>query len=190
MILIIFLLILSATTMLFGFISLLGQKIYYDQKTEARIEVKIPFFGKIKTNYPALVFVFASLVLVFFVYKLADDKIPWEIKGVIVKENNSYFDQHGLEVFPCDIETSVNPQTGEFKITAFIERYKSFEDVIKSFNYSDKDGRTDDIYPKEQLDNYKLSKESSLLKVADNPIRKYGTIEIKDLSQKEEVIYE
>ena len=52
-------------SILMGFIALLAQKIYMKNNNEVS-EIEIPLIGKMKFNYPALIFVFIGVVLIFY----------------------------------------------------------------------------------------------------------------------------
>jgi hypothetical protein len=46
-----------------GLVALLKQKTYLDSKTGQPTQIEIPLIGKMKTNYPALIFVFLAVVV-------------------------------------------------------------------------------------------------------------------------------
>src|SRR5207248_1160733 len=62
---------IAILSIILGFIALLSQKIYLDPATNQPAEVEVPLLGKIKTNYPALVFVFLGAVLAFGTFQKA-----------------------------------------------------------------------------------------------------------------------
>jgi hypothetical protein len=57
---------LAVLALVLGFFALLKQKTYIDANSGAVTSVELPLIGKLKTNYPALVFVFASLLFAYF----------------------------------------------------------------------------------------------------------------------------
>jgi len=48
--------ILGTLCIILGFIALLSSRIYIDKASNSTVEVEVPFFGKLKGNYPTLVF--------------------------------------------------------------------------------------------------------------------------------------
>lgn len=67
MIITIFKFIFAILLLTFGFIALLKQKTYLDPATrKPTTEVEIDGFGRLKTNYPALIFVFFSVFVFIF----------------------------------------------------------------------------------------------------------------------------
>ena len=69
-------LIISIIGIILGFVALITQKIYINPETSEATEVEIPFIGKIKTNYPALVFAFLGFGLAFYVFNKAYPPLP------------------------------------------------------------------------------------------------------------------
>jgi hypothetical protein len=67
---------ISAVLLILGGLAVIGvgsyltlhQKAYYDPKNKAVTQIEIPFFGKLKTNYPAVVFCFAGLMILWLGY--------------------------------------------------------------------------------------------------------------------------
>ena len=51
---------ISILLIILGFIALLKQKTYIDSKTQQPTKIKLPFFGEMITNFPALIFIFAQ----------------------------------------------------------------------------------------------------------------------------------
>ena len=72
---------LASISILLGFIALLKQKTYLDSKTNQPTDVEVPLVGRLKTNYPALVFVFLGFCLAFYVVhkSLPQKEIIWKI---------------------------------------------------------------------------------------------------------------
>jgi hypothetical protein len=60
------------------------QKTYLDPETKQPTEIEVPLIGKLKTNYPALIFVFLGIVLAFLTFRTshAPPKEKWEIEGI------------------------------------------------------------------------------------------------------------
>jgi hypothetical protein len=51
------------------FVALLKQKSYLDIRSGEIIEIEVPIFRKMKTNYPALIFVFLAGVFGYLWYQ-------------------------------------------------------------------------------------------------------------------------
>ena len=122
-----------------GFLALLAQKIYIDAGTLAPSEIEIPLLGKMKANFPALIFVFLGAALVVVALKLytAPAPIQWTINGQLVSDAPGLNWQNGqLALFPRKFDMRVDPDTGRFLITIDIEPGKTFEDVVEKIDYS------------------------------------------------------
>ena len=59
---------ISTLTIILGFIALLTQKIYIDTDTKQLTQIDIPMVGKMKTNYPALIFLFLGIFLAVYAF--------------------------------------------------------------------------------------------------------------------------
>jgi hypothetical protein len=68
----IYLYVISALSIILGFIALLKQRTYIDADTKQPTEVEVPVLGKLKSNYPALVFVFLGFAASIFAFDRAD----------------------------------------------------------------------------------------------------------------------
>jgi hypothetical protein len=79
--------VFGMTCVVMGFFALLKQKLYIDSKTNKATEVSLPIVGKMKTNYPALVFVLVGFAAMYPIYSFkqpdADAKDDYLIKGRI-----------------------------------------------------------------------------------------------------------
>ena len=67
---------ISGMSIVLGFIALLTQRIYVDTNTQKTIQMEIPILGKMKTNYPALAFVFLGFVLALVAVNKTPEQIP------------------------------------------------------------------------------------------------------------------
>ena len=56
---------LGTLSILLGFIALLSQNIYLHPETKDLTEVEVPILGRLRTNYPALVFVLLGFSLIY-----------------------------------------------------------------------------------------------------------------------------
>lgn len=141
---------ISTLTIILGFIALLTQKIYIDTNTKQQTQIDIPMVGKMKTNYPALIFVFLGIFLAVYAFSRSfpPQKNEWVITGSFKSGENINLLDGTLTVFPADFKCEVYPNR-KFEIKAKIEEGKTFEDVIQRIDYSHPLGSVQ-IYPKEQ----------------------------------------
>ncbi len=172
---------ISALAIILGFIALLTQKIYIDARTQKPSEIKIPIVGRIRTNYPALVFVFLGFALSVIAVNKTPQKIEvyktppkenWIITGSIKNRDEEKFDYRTgtLVVWPTDFEIELKPD-GVFNIKAKIEEGKTFEDVVRLIDYSHTSGSIQ-ILPKDEYEQY-VNEEETLIKSAKKTDRKY-----------------
>ena len=155
----------GAGLIVLGFFALLAQKIYIDSGTLTPSEIEIPLLGKMKANFPALIFVFLGAVLVVFALKLyaGPVAVQWTIDGQIVSDVPGLNWQNGrLELFPRKFDMHVDPETGKFLITMDIEPGKTFEDVVKRIDYSHPKGNIQ-IYPQRELESLNGGKKQQLI---------------------------
>lgn len=141
---------ISTLTIILGFIALLTQKIYIDTDTKQLTQIDIPMVGKMKTNYPALIFLFLGIFLAVYAFSRSfpPQKNEWVITGSFESGKNINWQDGTLTVFPADFECEVFPN-GRFEIEAKIEEGKTFEDVIQRIDYSHPLGSAQ-ICPKKQ----------------------------------------
>ena len=78
--------IISISSIILGFVALILQKTYLDPETQKPTEVEVPVIGKLKTNYPALVFVFLGFAGAFYSFQRSQvkEKVQWTIQGSLV----------------------------------------------------------------------------------------------------------
>ncbi len=165
-----------------GFWALLKQKTYMNAETKEVIDIELPFFGKIKSQYPSLIIVFLSFALVLYLLNQVKEtrKKYWDITGQFVSnEINKSWDVNGLHIHPCDINPTMDKDTGVFKFSLAIEEGKSFEDVYKAISYTDK-YESIILEPQKELTKYNSNKEknSSLIAVENSIIRQYKPIKL------------
>lgn len=176
---------ISTLAIILGFIALLTQKIYMDAKTQKATQIKIPIFGRMRTNYPALVFVFGGFALSVIavnktpqeieVYKTPPKK-EWKITGSfkLRGEENIDYGTGTFAVFPSDFEGGVN-KDGSLDIIAKIEEGKTFEEVIERMDYTHTRGSIC-IIPKDEYARYKKEDPASYIESATKHSREYKTI--------------
>lgn len=131
--------ILAALAVTLGFIALVTQKTYIDPETQKPTEVEVPFFGKLKTNYPSLVFVFLGFALAFYIVRTAQDAANvWHIEGRFTSDDpNQTWNPASFDLHPRRIVPSINWNTGEFSIKLEIPRGQTFEEAYSVIGYTD-----------------------------------------------------
>lgn len=179
--------LLSLTLFVLGFLALIKQKNYIDSKTNMPTEISIPLIGKLKTNYPALIFVVLGVLL--FKFSLDHNKPVTDKNWTIAVKLNS--DKEGIDWS----ETRFNLKTigysdeksgdGMFFITVHnIPEEESIED--KKLNYiviSHPDLKTKDINIHDELEK-KSNGEDTCLKKFD---RDHRLIEIHNITLNERI---
>ena len=135
---------IALLSIILGFIALLRQKTYLDPTTKEPTEVEVPFLGKIKTNYPALVFVFLGSALAFYAFQKSfpPPKEEWTLKGRFTPPDSKTVDPTGtLTLFQDAVFVRNTIDThGRFEIAVNIPQGKSVEDVFESLIYTYSDG--------------------------------------------------
>lgn len=175
---------ISLLSIILGFIALLTQRIYIDPATNKPTEIEVPIFGKMKTNYPALVFVFIGSLLAYTTFdksyersleKPSPQKVDWEITGSfkIPAEDTVNIDwmRGRVNFFPCNIKNTNLGDKGTFKIWVEIDEGKNFEDEYEKISL-DHNGAGATIFTDQEYDKY-IKKEESLIKNATKKAREY-----------------
>lgn len=174
----------SVLLIILGFIALLTQKIYIDQKTQTHTEVDIPLFGRMRTNYPALVFVFLGCALSFLIlqkFAVHKEKVDWLITGSMqnVSENQLDWREGSMDLFPCEIKESEFGEFGSFRIVAAIEKGKTFEDLIESIHFDHPDGASFVLFPRKEYEKYSKRLSGSLLDECTERTRLYKALPLE-----------
>lgn len=163
---------IAITSIILGFIALLKQKTYLDAETSQPVDIEVPIIGRMKTNYPALAFVFLGFCLAFYVVHqtfskdektaLNQNDVGWKITGHLVDPKAKITDwQTGeLRIFPDDSPPVIDPN-GKFEISITLPSGKSFEEKIGHIEYIHNKGYVH-IYPKKEYDAYKNGTDSKL----------------------------
>lgn len=146
---------IGALLIFLGFLALLSQKIYIDHRTNKATEIDVPILGKMKANYPALVFVFLGCAVV--IYGLSKytgvQTNRWQVDGTMISDTPINDWQSGkLQIFPIfdgNIDP-INPKTAKFTFSIDIPQGQSVEDEIQRIQYSNAEGNIL-IIPKDQL---------------------------------------
>jgi hypothetical protein len=135
---------ISVLCIVLGFIALLKQRLYLDEKTQEPTAIELPLVGKLKTNYPALVFLIIAALFAMAASQESKtlDTIhappttdAWTLTG-------SLTNPPGKEVKWADGKLTLIPQPifstiyedGQFEIHVPIERGKSIEDFYKTLD--------------------------------------------------------
>jgi hypothetical protein len=173
-------LVLSALAFLLGLIALLCTKIYVTTSNGATqsTEVDMPLIGKMKTNYPALVFVTAGAALaVYTLYQysqLMTQPVLWNIKGQLQQPNNGSSDVRWGEIRLVDLDSHVTiDKDGTYEINVEIPAGRTFESVVQQIYYTTRNGNAV-ILPGPELETYQHGdKSKSQLLTATNNTRIY-----------------
>ena len=130
-------------SIILGFAALLSQKIYLDATTKQPTEVEVPFLGKIKSNYPALVFVFLGAALAFYGFQKSypPERKLWTLEGFFTPPDGKTVDTAGtLElrspdpvILKCKFD---DDKTGHFEILVNIPEGESVEQIYETLNYT------------------------------------------------------
>lgn len=130
---------ISLIAIVLGFIALLKQKTYIDSKTKEITEISVPFVGKMKTNYPSLIFLALGMALAFVVFNKSYDKTTdWRIRGTFTDPSNNItdFSNGTLNIVPNNnISAKITPD-GQFDISMKIKDGVSFEEAVESIDYT------------------------------------------------------
>ena len=134
---------IALLSIILGFVALLSQKTYLDTTTKQPTEVEVPFLGKIKSNYPALVFVFLGAALAFYAFQRSfpPKKEMWTLEGFFTPPDGKTVDRAGtLELRgpdPVVVKNIIDDdKTGHFDIWINIPEGKSVEQVFETLNYT------------------------------------------------------
>lgn len=123
---------LSGLSIILGFIALLKQRTYIDADTKQPTEIEVPIFGKLKSNYPALIFVFLGFDASIFAYDRSERYNREVFKGTT--------DRYGRII--------INIRTGTYQIEVNF-RGKTYKRAItingrrefKNINFTSIEGR-------------------------------------------------
>jgi len=181
MIIVILVFSLAALSIILGFIALLTQKIYIDSETkQTATEIEIPFLGKLRTNIPALGFVFLGIFLAAFAFNKASPvkKVEWNLKGQFRNVGDQQIDwtEGTLSLIPKTIKPEVSNQ-GIFYIDVDIDEGKTIEDAFECIMYSNTIGSVE-IFLKNEYEAYEDNKKTLIETVSDR-FRKYKPVSIE-----------
>jgi hypothetical protein len=178
--------VLGLTCFAMGFIALLKQKLYIDSKTKQPTEVSLPIIGKMKTNYPALVFVFVGAAAMYQIYSFKqpdiDAKDDYLIRGRIeISQASTTGESRGgaanldfstsiIMPFPSDVSNNQVDSDGTFSVKIKVPRGKEFEDYIQWLQLSGPTHMIGSIIPAEAKKDPRI-----LIRTAPN-LREYRMI--------------
>jgi hypothetical protein len=161
----VFIIGLATLCIVLGFVALLTQKVYIDKETKQPTDINIPLVGRMKTNYPALIFVVAGVLLVY----LAMGKLPlpletWTIEGQLMSsEENVNWQEGTIYLHPFGTPPDIT-RGGKFTIKCELEKGKKIHEVIQYIDYSHYSKGSVKIYPKKEYDLYLIDREKSKIK--------------------------
>lgn len=171
----------AALSIILGFIALLTQKIYIDPDTkQPTTEIEIPFLGKLRTNIPALVFVFLGIFLAAFSFNKAFPvkTVDWNLIGQFRNVGDQQIDwtEGTLSLIPKSITPEVSSQ-GKFLIDVKVDEGKTIEDAFECIMYSHAIGSAE-IFLKKEYEAL-INKEETLIETASDNSRKYKPVSIE-----------
>jgi hypothetical protein len=195
-------LILATLSILLGFVALLTSRIYLVK--DSNVEVEVPVFGKLKANYPAVIFVFFGALLAWYGLKthneLAAQQIEaqrqldiskasapgddeWSISGRLLAPGGKPIDW-GRGVFTLIFGSPQVKHTaaGGFEIHLRIKHGQDFEEYVQQIDYTHDRGSAK-IFPKKELDAYRASPSSSRLLEATPTTRVYKPMQLEVFEQ-------
>lgn len=171
-------------SVILGFVALLSQKIYLDQHTQKATEIKVPIFGKMKSNYPSLIFVFLGFALIFYLlYQQSTiEPVAWKISGSFISSNpETKWSPSKLSVFPCELDIYIDRDTGKFDIDLKIKKELTFEDMFEGITYTDQ-YESVTIIPRMELEKYERDG-TGLLKTKTPRMRLYKPIQLENFQE-------
>ena len=172
---------ISILSIVFGFVALLKQKTYVDTKTKQPTEIEIPIFGKLKTNYPSLVFLFVGFLLAYFTFdkSFPPKQVEWTIKGSFKKpaDRTIQWEEGTFKLIPCAWEPDISNR-GDYEISLKIDEGVSFEDYIEMIDYSHPLGNAQ-IFPIDEYSSWVNEDTASLIINATKSTRMYKPLPIQ-----------
>ena len=166
---------IAVISIVLGFIALLKQKNYIDTQTKSVTDIEIPFLGRLKTNYPSLVFLFLGIfVSVYTFHRSQTNKQVWEVSGTFSDPQRRITDWASgeLNIKPSSIITKTVDENGNFSFQIVIDADLNIEDVVETITYSNSKGSAY-IVPNEEETKYKDGDTTSLIKKLTRSARMY-----------------
>lgn len=171
--------VLSFISITLGFVALLKQKTYINEETQKPTEVELPFWGKMKTNYPSLIFVFLGFAFAFYVVHTAQNATHvWHIEGRFTSDNPNQKWTPAYLVLEPRVEPTIKWNTGVFTINVEIPRGKTFEEVYSVIGYTD--GNLSATIPVSQaLEDYQTGG-TKYIEIAKEFYRRYKPVKLRN----------
>ena len=182
--------VLSALILALGGVSLFTQKVRkVDKETGEETIIELPFFGKLRTNYPALAFAFIGAgMAVFTLEKTVKSTNQWVITGEFTAPESRAIDwtNGALILSPSKLTPSINPD-GTFRIQGLIQRGLKFEDVVKQISYCNWCGDlySGSIHTEKEYEDY-MNEKNSILKEVRDLERIYRPVTVRMTPKSEE----
>jgi len=187
--------ILGTLCIILGFIALLSSRIYIDKASNSTVEVEVPFFGKLKGNYPALVFVLLGAALAAYGIKtdaelrttaanneLKKGQDDWVVSGRLLSPNDKPVDwEHGVFTLISGTPEVTFKPGGGFEIKLKIEHGQDFEHYVQQIDYTNDIGSAK-IFPQQELDASTANKSSLLANKTANT-RVYKPVKLQAFNE-------
>jgi hypothetical protein len=173
---------LAGLLIILGFVALLKQKTYLDSATLQPVEIELPVVGKVKTNYPAVIFVLLGFVLAYVAFEKSfpPRKVEWRLDGLLTNTNPTNgtlkWSEGTLTLMPSELDPHIFNQ-GAFKVTALIEEGKTIEDVYEVLDFSHPKGSVH-IDLRQELKNHLQGKTNLISDLTDHT-RTFKPLEIE-----------
>lgn len=177
---------IAILSIVLGFIALVKQKTYIDKETQKPTEIEVPILGKMKSNYPSLVFVFLGFAFAFYTVEKAQiigeaewiEKDIWHIEGRFISdEPNQKWTSDYLSFNPKRIVPAMNAETGRYSVSLEIPRGQTFEDAYELIGYTDRE-LSATIITKPALNDFNAGG-NKYIEVSGDFYRKYHPVKIK-----------
>jgi hypothetical protein len=166
---------ISVMSILLGFVALLKQKTYINEATKEVTEVELPLVGKLKTNYPSLVFLAMGIFLAVFVFnKSYNTKKVWEISGRFIDTTKTItnWSEGELNIQPSAIRTKDIDSLGNYHICLELNDGQEIEDIVELITYTNQK-LSYNFQPSEEKKKNQKKDNSSLLAISTTSTRIY-----------------
>ena len=166
---------ISFISIMLAFIALLKQKTYVNEVTKEVTEVELPLVGKLKTNYPSLVFLAMGIFLAVFVFnKSYKTKRIWEISGTFIDTTKTItnWSEGELNIQPSAILRKTIDSIGNYHICLELNDGQDIEDVVEVITYTNQKFSCN-IEPSQEMKKKERDDNSSLLAISTTSTRKY-----------------
>jgi len=166
---------ISVMSIVLGFIALLKQKTYINEATKEVTEVELPLVGKLKNNYPSLVFLTMGIFIVVFVFNRSyNTKKVWEISGRFIDTTNTITDwsEGELNIQPSAIKTKDIDSLGNYHICLELNDGQEIEDIVELITYTNQK-LSINFQPSEEKKKNQKKDNSSLLAISTTSTRIY-----------------